>query len=92
MARDGAIVFLIDLINLVFTLLWLLVLAHVIVSWVLNPWHEVRRFIDSIVDPMLAPIRRVMPQTVGIDFSPLVLLILLNIVQRLVISLLIGLA
>lgn len=84
--------FIVDLINLVFTLLWLLVLAHVIVSWVLNPWHDVRRFIDSLVDPMLAPIRRILPGTGGIDFSPLVLLILLNIVQRLLVSLVIGLA
>lgn len=84
--------FIVDLINLVFTLLWLLVLAHVIVSWVLNPWHDVRRFIDSLVDPMLAPIRRILPSAGGIDFSPLVLLILLNILQRLLVSLVIGLA
>lgn len=92
MTYGSAMAFLIDLISLVFTLLWLLVLAHVIVSWVLNPWHAIRRTIDSIVDPMLAPIRRVMPQTGGIDFSPLVLLIVLDIIRRLLVGVLIGLA
>lgn len=82
----------IDLISLVFTVLWLLVLAHVIVSWVLSPWHDVRRFIDSLVEPLLAPIRRLLPQTGGIDFSPLVLLIVLDIIRRLLIGVLIGLA
>ncbi len=84
--------FIIDLISLIFTALWLLVLAHVIVSWVLNPWHDVRRFIDSIVEPLLAPIRRILPQTGGIDFSPLVLLIVLDIIRRLLIGVLIRLA
>lgn len=88
----GAMAFIIDLISLVFTLLWLLVLAHVIVSWVLSPWHEVRRFLDSLVEPLLAPIRRLLPQAGGIDFSPLVLLIVLDIIRRLLIGVLIGLA
>lgn len=83
---------LVDLIGVVFTLLWVLVLAHVIVSWILSPYHEIRRLIDSLVEPMLAPIRRLMPQASGIDFSPLVLLILLDLLRRLLISLLIGLA
>lgn len=69
-------------LNLVFTLLWLVVLAHVIVSWVLDPYHEVRQFLDRIVQPMLEPIRRILPPTSGIDFSPLVLLIFLGLIQR----------
>ena len=40
----------------------------------------VYRSINSLLDPVLSPIRRMLPQTGAIDFSPLVLIILLNIV------------
>ena len=36
--------------------------------------------INSFLDPVLSPIRKILPQTGAIDFSPLVLIILLNIV------------
>lgn len=41
-------------------------------------WHA----LNAILDPVLRPIRRIMPDTGMIDFSPLVLLILLNILVR----------
>lgn len=84
--------FLIELIGIVFTLLWLVVLAHVIVSWVLSPWHDVRRFLDSLVEPLLAPVRRIIPPVGGLDLSPLVLLIALDLIRRLLISIVVGFA
>ncbi|MEK6587929.1 MAG: YggT family protein [Chloroflexota bacterium] len=83
---------LIELITVAFTVLWLLVLAHVVVSWVLSPYHEVRRFLDRIVQPLLYPIRKFVPPVGGIDFSPMVLLIGLDLVRRVVVGLLVGLA
>lgn len=79
---------LIDLVGLVFTIIFYLVLADVIVSWVLDPFHPIRRSLDSIVQPMLDPIRRIIPPSSGIDFSPFVLLIVLRIVRSLVVGLL----
>ena len=79
---------LIDLVGLVFTIIFYLVLADVIVSWVLDPFHPIRRNLDSIVQPMLDPIRRIIPSTSGIDFSPFVLLIVLRVVRNLVLGLL----
>ncbi len=81
---------LIEIIGLVFRILSYVVLADVIVSWVLDPFHPVRSFLDSIVQPMLAPIRRLIPPITGIDLSPLVLLIVLNIAQRLIVGLLVS--
>jgi YggT family protein len=78
----------VEVIGLVFTLLWIIVLADVIVSWVLDPFHPIRNFLDSIVQPMLGPIRRILPPVSGIDFSPLVLLIVLDIARRLVVGVL----
>ena len=82
----------IELITVAFTVLWLLVLAHVVVSWVLSPYHEIRRFLDRIVQPLLYPIRKFVPPVGGIDFSPMVLLIGLDLVRRVVVGLLVGLA
>ncbi len=75
---------LIDLVGLVFTIIFYLVLADVIVSWILDPLHPIRRYLDSIVQPMLDPIRRIIPATSGIDFSPFVLLLVLRVVRSLV--------
>lgn len=39
------------------------------------------RSVNALLDPLLKPIRKIMPNTGAIDFSPLVLIVLLNIVQ-----------
>nr|WP_137677301.1 YggT family protein [Parerythrobacter lutipelagi] len=41
---------------------------------------QVERSIASLLDPLLSPIRRVMPETGAIDFSPMVLILLINAV------------
>ncbi|MEL6979214.1 MAG: YggT family protein [Pseudomonadota bacterium] len=41
--------------------------------------HQIYNGINALLDPLLAPIRRILPPTGGIDFSPLVLLIGLQI-------------
>ncbi|MEM1133924.1 YggT family protein [Alterisphingorhabdus coralli] len=42
--------------------------------------------LNMLLDPILNPIRKIMPDTGAIDFSPLVLIIGLNILQRVLIS------
>jgi YggT family protein len=49
-----------------------------------NPW----RYLSMIVEPVLAPIRRVVPTIGNIDISPMVLVIAINFILRLVHSLL----
>ena len=61
-------------------ILTIVILADVVISYILDPFHPIRRFLDSIVQPMLAPIRRFMPQTGMFDFSPIVLLILVQLI------------
>ncbi len=62
------------------TALTLLILADVLVSFILDPLHPVRRTLDSLVYPLLAPIRRFLPPVGMLDFSPFVLLILVQAV------------
>ena len=71
-------------ILLVTRILMMVVLADVIVSYFLDPYHSIRRFLDNLVQPMLEPIRRILPSTGMIDLSPLVLLILLEVIGRVV--------
>jgi len=66
----------------------LIVLAQVVVSYFLAPYHPVRRALDRLVEPVLSPIRRVMPRTGMIDFSPLVLVVGLQLLGTLVVNLL----
>ncbi|MCJ7706868.1 MAG: YggT family protein [Anaerolineales bacterium] len=79
---------LIAAIQLVSLGLTLVVLADMVVSFVLNPFHPVRRALDSFVNPMLAPIRRILPPLGMFDFSPMVLLILIQIIQQIVVQVL----
>jgi YggT family protein len=78
----------VEIVGLVFTFLWIVVLADVIVSWILDPFHPIRSFLDSIVQPLLDPIRRLVPPVGGVDLSPLILLIVLDILRRLVVGML----
>jgi YggT family protein len=79
---------LITIIGAVQQILILLVILSVILSYFMDPYHPVRRGLDRIVEPMLAPIRRVVPLVGMLDFSPLVLIILIQILGGLLIRLL----
>jgi YggT family protein len=61
-------------------ILSIVILADIVISYILDPFHPVRRILDSIVQPMLAPIRRFMPQTGMFVYSPIVLLILVQLI------------
>jgi YggT family protein len=66
----------------------LFVIVSVILSYVLDRYHPLRRWVDALVDPLLTPIRRVVPLVGMLDFSPVVLIILIQVVARLLINLL----
>jgi YggT family protein len=71
-------------INVLFLGLTILIFARVLLSWIPTrlPWG-LGDFIFSVTEPILAPIRRALPMAAGMDFSPLVALLLLNLVERL---------
>jgi YggT family protein len=79
-------------INVASTILTLVVLVDVVLSFFLSPFHSLRRSLDSLVEPMLAPIRRVVPPVGMFDFSPLVLIILIQVIQTILVRMLVALA
>lgn len=83
---------LVDIVNLLLTILTWVIIIQVILSWllvfnVLNAQSGgVRNFIvalDRLTAPLYRPIRRMLPDFGGIDFSPIVILILIQVIKRL---------
>jgi YggT family protein len=59
------------------------VLASVILSWVqLDPSNPLVKAVHALTEPVLKPIRAVLPNFMGLDFSPLVLFLGLGLIQR----------
>ena len=81
-----AISILVRLINILSQFLVLLVIVKVILSYFMDPYHTVRQTIDNLVEPLLAPIRRVIPSIGMFDFSPLILIILIQVLSSVLIS------
>lgn len=84
---DGLIIYIIDPL---LSLLWIIVLVSVILSWlisfnVVNMHNQfvatIWRVTSAITEPLLNPIRRILPPLGGLDFSPIVLLLLIGFVQ-----------
>jgi YggT family protein len=80
-----------NFIDLVFNLLSLAILARALLSWfAVSPYHPAVRILDSVTDPILAPLRRFVPLIGMIDITPIVALFLIQIARQLVLSLLFG--
>lgn len=72
---SGLLITLIDIYSIV-------VLVSVVLSWIgLSPYHPVSQITSALVEPVLTPIRRILPPAGGLDFSPMVLLLLLQVVK-----------
>ncbi|HTN47856.1 MAG TPA: YggT family protein [Burkholderiaceae bacterium] len=69
-----------QLLNWALTLVIWITLIYVLISWV-NPMAPVAPALSMLLQPLLGPIRRIVPTVGGIDLSPMVLLILVYLVQ-----------
>ncbi len=79
------------IINLVFQILSLAIIARALVSWFpISPYHPIVTFLNQITEPFLAPLRRFLPMAGGVDLSPLVAIILLQVIERVLVSILLG--
>ncbi len=83
----------VDLIHLLFNLIYLSILGRIILTLVLSFMTNdpppllvnITQVFVQVTEPILAPIRRVLPTFGMIDFSPLVAILLLNVVQRIIV-------
>ncbi len=70
-------------IRIIAELLTLAIFIRVILSWVSQRPNSITIILDKIVEPLLSPLRRIMPRTGMFDFTPLVAIILLQVIARL---------
>ena len=80
-----------ELIHRAIQLFTLVIIAQAILSYFMSPFDPIRRTIDRIVDPFLMPIRRFLPPLGMFDFSPLVLIIFLQVIDSIIYKLLVSL-
>jgi YggT family protein len=79
---------LISLIQTTIRVFIFIVIVNAVLSFVLSPYHPVRVTLDRLVNPLLNPIRRLMPTTMVVDFSPTILIFALVIVEQILLNLL----
>ncbi len=73
-----------QILMLVLDIVWFFIIAHVIMSWLINfqvlNLHQqlvgqIWYFLNRILEPLYGPVRRILPNMQGIDLAPLVVLI-----------------
>ena len=76
-------------VNVFVALYGLVILVYIITSWLRLPYsltlNRIQRFLYDVCEPYLRLFRRVLPATGGIDFSPMLGLIALGVIDRLLI-------
>ena len=85
---------LVRFVEVLTTVFWIAILARVILSWVpidqSSPFHTVVVFVHEITEPILGPIRSVLPNFGFLDLSPMVALFLMILIQRILVGVLAG--
>jgi YggT family protein len=76
----------VTLIQALFQLLTIIIIVDAVVSFVLSPYQPFRQFLDKLVNPMLEPIRRIVPPIMNMDFSPIILLLVLQGIEYLLLK------
>ena len=66
-------------------LLSLIIVARALLSWVApNPYEQPMRFLHDITEPILAPMRRIVPRIGMLDITPVIAILILQLVAELV--------
>ncbi len=78
---------LITLLSMLLNVLWFAIFARAIVSWFpIDQNGPVIRALDAITEPVLEPLRRVVPRVGLFDITPMVAIILILIIQQMLVS------
>ncbi len=84
---------LIDLISLATKIYSMIIIGRVILSWVNpDPNNAIAVFIVRLTEPVLGPVRRVIPSFGGMDFSPILVLVGIQVLESVAVRVLWGVA
>jgi len=90
---SNLILMLTRLVDIVFNLYIIALIVRVALSWIrYDPNSQISRFLHQITEPLLTPIRRYVPPIGGIDFSTMILLVILYLLQGFIVATLRGFA
>jgi YggT family protein len=81
-----------SVISILAEVLFLALIIRAVLSWLAGvaALQPIARFINRVTDPLLEPIRRVVPPLGGIDMSPLVAMLVIWLVESLLLTVLAG--
>jgi len=82
---------LVTVIELLYWALFVLILARIILSYVQTGYYEIRALVYRITEPVLAPVRKILPATGGFDLSPIIVLLVANLLKRVLQSFVVSL-
>ncbi len=83
---------LIQVFDLLLSLYIWLIIARALISWVNpSPYHPLVRFLYKATEPVLAPIRRLLPPIYGLDLSPIIVIFLIYFIKELLFKVLLSL-
>ena len=75
--------FLISIVFLLLQILWFAIFARAIISWFpIDPQGPIVKALDSVTEPVLGPLRRVVPRIGMIDITPMVAIILIFVLMQ----------
>ncbi len=80
-----------QVISVTANILVAVVFIWAILSWVAPPYNPIRELLDRIVEPMVAPIRRILPASGPVDFSPILLIVLIILAARILTGIILSL-
>ena len=75
------------IVDIIRQTIFLLILLKVILSYFMDPYHPFRQSVDRLIDPLLKPIRQIIPTVGRFDLSPIILIILVEIIAMVIKSL-----
>ena len=82
---------LIGFVSLAANIYSILIIIRVILSWVsLDPRNALVGWVYRLTEPVLGPVRNLLPSLGGIDFSPILVLVGIQLLENLVVRMLIG--
>ncbi len=92
-------IYLLQIVQFVLTVVWWIIIVQAVLSWLIsfnvintsnNAVRQIWTALEKMTDPIYRPIRRVLPDFGALDLSPLVVLLLVGLLDRLVTTAIIG--
>ena len=79
--------FLINAIDFLSSAIFVLIFVRIILSWIPNARNAVTQFVFDITEPILKPFRKFNPKSSPLDLSPIIVIILIEIIRNVVLRL-----